>query len=89
MIAERMAQMRDSVAGPVALFFMGDFNSTANSAVYRFLQNGFLDCSTEDRRDLSGQLAHQHDYQDGWAKQAQVGFEAGIACAGVNSGDVL
>lgn len=38
MIAERMAAMREAVAGPVALFLMGDFNSTANSAVYRFLQ---------------------------------------------------
>ncbi|KAK9799388.1 hypothetical protein WJX73_009972 [Symbiochloris irregularis] len=76
MIAERMADMREAVAGPVALFLMGDFNSTANSAVYRFLQAGFLDCSTEDRRDLSGQLAHQHNYQDGWTRQAQNGFQA-------------
>lgn len=35
------------------------------------LQAGILDCSTEDRRDLSGQLAHQHNYQDGWTRNAQ------------------
>ena len=72
MIAERMAAMRAAVSHPVALFLVGDFNSTAGSAVYKFLSQGFLDCSAEDRRDLSGQLAREHDFSSGWTPRLQV-----------------
>ena len=61
-IAEAIAAMRAAAGGTVALFLVGDFNSTAGSAVYRFITDGFLDCAGEDRRDLSGQLMHDHDF---------------------------
>ena len=54
--------MQAKVQGPLALFLVGDFNSTSGSAVYRFLSTGSLDCAAEDRRNLSGQLFHERDF---------------------------
>lgn len=54
-----MAAMESKAQSPVAHFLVGDFNSGAGSAVYRFLLTGILDCAAEDRRNLSGQLIQE------------------------------
>ena len=52
----------DMGIAPLAIF-AGDFNSTPQSAIYSFVQEGELDCVLEDRRMLSGQLESE---ERGW-----------------------
>lgn len=49
--------------GGASCILTGDFNSTPKSAVYRFIENGCLDCAAEDRRQMSGQLCPT---EEGW-----------------------
>ena len=55
-ILQRMAAIQQMTPQPVLPLLLGDFNASAYSGVYRFLAEGFLDCSLHGRRDLSGQL---------------------------------
>ena len=42
--------------GNALAMVMGDFNSTPESAVYRFIKAGELDCQTVSRKLVSGQI---------------------------------
>ena len=41
--------------GDVPCLFMGDLNLTSDSALYKFIATGQLDCAANDPRTLSGQ----------------------------------
>ncbi|KAK9805158.1 hypothetical protein WJX72_002651 [[Myrmecia] bisecta] len=51
----RMDAICQERGGPTLRLFMGDFNATPWSSLYRFLAEGRLDLAVEDRRNMSGQ----------------------------------
>ena len=63
LILRRIGEASQGFAQPPLTIFTGDFNSTPESAVYTFVRDGELDCYTEDRRNLSGQLERE---EKGW-----------------------
>ena len=63
LILRRIGEASQGLAQPPLVIFTGDFNSTPESAIYTFVRDGELDCYTEDRRNLSGQLESD---EKGW-----------------------